>query len=131
MANFAHYFNSRFAGCRLLAKAWDQHRERDVSIYQIPGQVDCVGVSDTIDRWIAPVAPELFNVNIHQLFRDLQSGVEIKLPIIAPRLGATVKTSRRALIAGPPLGITPDLFECVRRRPGKSDAPATNRRALI
>lgn len=86
MANFAHYFNSRFAGCRLLAKAYDQHRNRDVSIYQIPGQVDCVGVSDTIDRWIAPVSPELFSVNIHQLMRDLQSGVDVKLPVLSPKL---------------------------------------------
>jgi hypothetical protein len=81
MANFAHYFNSRFAGCQCLAHAFDQHRNRDVKIYQIPGVVDCVGVSDGVDRWIAPVAPELFSVNIQKLLRDLQEGVSIKLPV--------------------------------------------------
>lgn len=123
--NFAHYFNNRFAACRLIAETFDQHRDRDVKIYQIPGQVDCVGVSDGIDRWIAPVAPELFQVNIHQLMRDLSDGKDIKLPV---RAGRPVKTSRRALLADSDAVAPPMEEEAVLRRPSKSQS---TRRKLL
>lgn len=131
MASFKHYFNSRFAGCRLLAEAFDQHRNRNVSIYQIPGHIDVVGVSDTIDRWIAPVAPELFSVNIYQLMRDLHDGKDIKLPIRSPLLAQSGKKGRRALIdeahANPP----PAEPEPVKRRPGKSQVAPARSRILV
>lgn len=98
MANFAHYFNSRFAGCRLLALTWDHCRHRDVKIYQVPGHMDCVGVSDGVDRWIAPVAPDLFSVDIQKLLRDLQEGENIKLPVVAPALAKKEPRSRRRLL---------------------------------
>jgi hypothetical protein len=107
--NFAHYFNSRFAGCRLLAKAYDHCRNREVNLYQIPGHVDVVGVSDTVDRWIAPVAPDLFTVDIVKLFRDMNEGTEVKLPIIAPALTKERPRTRRSLI-------TDDLPEAPRKR---------------
>ena len=126
MANFKHYFDCRFAGCTLLAKAFDQHRNRDVNIYQIPGHVDVVGVSDTVDRWIAPVAPELFSINIQQLLRDLHSGVPIKLPVTSSK---PVKTSRRALIIEEPANPPADDPEPILRRPSKSQP--RQRRAII
>jgi hypothetical protein len=124
--NYAHYFNSRFSACRVLAYAYDQHRERDVTIYQIPGKVDVVGVSDTVDRWIAPVAPELFSINIQQLFRDMQSGVELKLPIYAPRPGAAQNRGRRALISDDHVVSSPADPGPGKRRPSKS-APSARR----
>jgi len=93
MPNFAHYFNSRFAGCRCLAHTFDQHRNRNVKIYQLPGHMDAVGVSDGVDRWVAPVSPELFRVNIQKLLRDLQDGADIKLPVVA--LGDQQSAPRR------------------------------------
>ena len=131
MANFAHYFNSRFAGCRVLAHAYDQCRERDVTLYQIPGQVECVGVSDTVDRWIAPVAPNLFNVDIMQLFRDMNAGNPVTLPLRGPRPGQASKTGRRALLAESDALPSPEEPEPIRRRPGKSDALVRARRVLL
>jgi len=125
MANFSHYFNSRFAGCRLLAEAFDQHRNRDVRIYQIPGQMDCVGVCDQVDRWIAPVTPDIFSVNIHQLIRDLHDGKDIKLPVRAGKASEPSKSPRRRLILETEASPPPEDPEPVRRR------PTTKRRTLI
>lgn len=132
MANFAHYFNSRFAGCQLLAEAFDQHRDRDVRIYRLPGQMECVGVSDGIDRWVAPVTPDIFSVNIHQLMRDLHDGKQISLPVRAGKAQEPSKRARRRLIteteASPPEADP----EPVLRRPRASLAPTpTKRRALL
>jgi len=130
MANFKHYFDSRFAGCRLIAKAYDQHRNRDVSIYLLPGMVDVVGVSDGVDRWVAPVAPELFSVNIQQVLRDIHSGVPITLPVVAGKPQAA-RTGRRALIledgASPPQAEEKPIL----RRPSKALAPSRTRRTII
>lgn len=130
MANFKHYFDSRFAGCRILAHAYDQHRNRDVTIYQLPGYVDCVGVSDTVDRWIAPVAPNLFSVDIYQLFRDLHDGKDVKLPLRAGKPGEGQKRARRALIEDDAVVAPPTEPEPVLRRPSKSESQS-RRRILI
>ena len=114
--NFSHYFNNRFAGCRLIAEAYDHCRLRDVKIYLIPGQVDCVGVCDTVDRWIAPVAPDLFTVDIQQVLRDIFAGKDVKLPVRAPAL---IKQARRPLILEPPTS------------PPESEPAPPKRRALI
>lgn len=128
--SFNQYFNSRFAGCRTLAHAFDQHRNRDVTIYQIPGRLDCVGVSDGVDRWIAPVVANIFSVDIEQLFRDLQSGVQVKLPLEARQ--ASVKPRRRALLAEDGASPSDPEPELVRRRPSKSETPvATPRRRVL
>lgn len=129
--SFNQYFNSRFAGCRTLAHTYDQHRNRDVTIYQIPGRLDCVGVSDNVDRWIAPVAPNLFSVDIEQLFKDLQSGVPVKLPIVAGK--SQPRTGRRALLSEDGPSPSDPEPEVVRRRPSKpqTPAPTSRRRVLI
>lgn len=80
MANWKTYMNSDYAGCRLLAYARDYCRNRDVRIYQIPGEVEAVGISDGVDRWIAPVKADVFSVNIARLFEDMAAGREIPKP---------------------------------------------------
>jgi len=87
MANWKHYINSGFAGCRLLAYARDYCRDRDVRIYQIPGQVDAVGISDGVDAWIAPVRADVFSVNVARLFDDMQAGRELPKPVPPVRRG--------------------------------------------
>lgn len=48
------------AGCRLIARAHDECRNRDVTLYALPGYWDVVGVSDGTDAWIAPASAGLF-----------------------------------------------------------------------
>lgn len=97
MANFKHYFMNDFAGCRLIAKAFDQHRHREVSIYLLPGQFEYVGVSDGTDKWIAPVIAEPFSVNIREIILAIQNKEEIKLPVIAKSL-KEIETEKEAPI---------------------------------
>lgn len=91
MANWKHYINSDFSGCRLLAYARDYCRDRDVRIFLIPGQADAVGITDGVDRWIAPVRADVFSVNVERLLADLQAGKELPKPV------PPVKRSRVAL----------------------------------
>jgi len=51
---FNHFFANHFAGCRLLVTGRDKHRDREVKVYALPGEFDIVGITDTIDAWIAP-----------------------------------------------------------------------------
>jgi hypothetical protein len=80
MSRFNSYFANDFASCRLLAYARDPHRERDVRIYLMPGDIENVGVTDGVDKWICPVICNPFSVNIIQLVKDIQSGVVIPKP---------------------------------------------------
>lgn len=79
---FNSYLNGHFKSCRLLATARDTHRERDVRVYQIPGEFEIVGVCDGVDAWIAPVTAGVY-------FRTAE--------------GDLVETMRR-LRAGEPIG---------------------------
>lgn len=126
MPNFNHYMNSGFAGCKLLAHAHDNHRNREVRIYMIPGEVECVGVTDTVDRWIAPVAAEPFSLPLGQVLKDLFDGKKLDLPIMAGQ-----KRPRKRLLE-PGDGDTPtEPDEPLRRRPTKSEAPASRPRKQL
>ena len=81
MANWKHYISNGYAGCKLLAYAHDHCRDRDVRIYLIPGQYEAVGISDGVDSWIAPVAPDLFSVDVQKLIKALQAGEDIPKPV--------------------------------------------------
>ena len=98
MASFNHYFANHFSSCRLLAKAYDHCRLRDVKIYQVPGHIEFVGVTDGTDCWIAPVSAELFTLNILQLMRDLSDGKDIKLPLVASNVLKEGPRTRRKLL---------------------------------
>lgn len=55
MNRFNQYFVSGFSGCKLVATGFDPHRERDVRMFLMPGITDCLGVTDTVDSWVAPL----------------------------------------------------------------------------
>lgn len=80
MGKFTPYMKDHFAGlgCRLIARAYDKHRERRVTIHAVPGYYDCVGVSDGTDAWIAPASAGLFfgtaTGDCADLMRRLQAG---------------------------------------------------------
>lgn len=113
MSSFSRYFNNNFAGCRLIAYARDNHRNRDVAIYLMPGNVADVGVTDGVDKWICPVIANPFSVNVPQLVRDILAGKSIPTPtpmgerqdkrrprkIIEEPISAP--TRRRALLSDP------------------------------
>lgn len=75
MANYNYYFANDFRSCTLLAYARDPYRERDVRIYQIPGEVENVGITDGTDKWIAPVIANPFSVNIIALMDNIRNGI--------------------------------------------------------
>lgn len=110
MANYKLYMNRDFAGCRLLAYAYDHCRLRDVRIFMMPGEVETVGVSDGTDTWIAPVAGDPFSVNIPRIMKDILDGKTVAVPVKpgAPQIkrravlpgegGQSIHQSRRALL---------------------------------
>lgn len=90
MSRFNEYINCHFGGygCRLIARARDEHRGRDVTLHQIPGYWDCVGVSDGTDAWIAPAAASPFfrtaTGDVADILRRLQAGDPIPVVPDAP-----------------------------------------------
>jgi hypothetical protein len=71
---YRNFINSHFDGCRLLANAYDEHRNRAVRIFMMPGQFDVVGVSDGTDSWVAPVIADPFSVSVKRILDDIQAG---------------------------------------------------------
>lgn len=131
MANYKHYFNNNFAGCRHLAYAQDMHRNREVRVYQIPGEIECVGVTDGVDKWIAPVIANPFSLNIGELIKRLASGEQIKLPVGTPPGQAPVKSSRRALVEPDPTQPPKPARRALLADPGEPQAPVSTRRRVI
>jgi hypothetical protein len=84
--------NSDFAGCRLLAYAHDNCRNRDVRLYLIPGEWEAVGVTDGVDKWVAPAVRDIMSVDIPKLLRMLQAGDDI------PKPTPLVRRQREALV---------------------------------
>lgn len=104
MTRFNSYFASGFAGCRLLAEAFDHCRNRQVKIYQVPGEFDFVGISDGHETWIAPAVASVFSVNVRQILDDIKAG---KVPQPGPllrRRGAPVATNPPPLLRKRPSG---------------------------
>ena len=130
MTRFNNHFNNNFGSCRCIAKAWDHCRNRDVSIYQIPNEIEVVGIHDGTDSWVAPVRDEIFSVPIAKLMDELRAGVIIKLPVV---MGQPIKTGRRRLIeqgdANPPPDPAPHVL--ARRRVPLASIPTATRRALL
>jgi hypothetical protein len=80
VSKFNLYLNNHFAGygCRLIARARDTSRGRDVTIHAIPGYWDVVGVSDGTDAWIAPTAAGPFfktsTGDVGKIMKALEAG---------------------------------------------------------
>lgn len=90
MSRFNRFMENHFAGCRLIAKAYDHCRSRDVSLFAIPGEFQVVGVSDGTDCWMAPVIADPFSVRVQSLLDMLREGKPL------PAIG---KARQRVLIA--------------------------------
>lgn len=88
---FNHFMASHFksGGCRLIARARDTCRNRDVELYQIPGEWDVVGVSDGTDAWIAPSAASPFfktaTGDVSEILRRMKMGEPLPPVPNAPR----------------------------------------------
>lgn len=79
MSRYNRHFANHFSSCRLLAYAYDPHRQRDVKLYMIPGEVEVVGVHDGVDSWIAPALNELFSVDVKTLMRAIFDGKDVEV----------------------------------------------------
>ncbi len=75
MSRFNHYFANDFASCKLIAYARDNCRGRDVRIFKMPDNVECVGVSDGVDKWIAPVIANPFSIDIIKWMKNHIDGI--------------------------------------------------------
>lgn len=95
MSRFNSYFSSHFAGCRLLAQANDPHRNRDVKLYQFPGEFDYVGVTDGHESWVAPAVASIFSVNVKRILDDIKEGKE-------PEVGPLLRRRATQGAANPP-----------------------------
>jgi len=71
---YRNWINSHFDSCRLLANAYDEHRNRSVRVFMMPGIFDVVGVSDGVDAWVAPVIIDPFSVSVKRILDDIQAG---------------------------------------------------------
>lgn len=112
MSRYNALMNSHFSGCRLLHTGHDPHRNREVRFFLLPGEFDYVGISDTVDAWIAPVATP-FMVKVREALGLIREG---KSP--------PATTSRRRLILDEP---SPEPEP--RRRRAVIEEPQPTRRA--
>ena len=126
--NFKHYMTSHYAGCRLVARGFDPHRERDVRMYQIPGTMEVLGVDDGTDRWIAPLTSPFLAVVLKAL-RDEASGEPQTWPIVlGQRPGAVGR--RKLLDEAPATPAPPRARKQLVDEPAVLQAPV-RRRALL
>lgn len=82
--NFKYHINNHFAGCHVLGLAKDEHRNRDVKVFALPGVFDVVGVFDGTDAWIAPVIADPFNIDIKKRLEDYAAGRPPRLRRMPP-----------------------------------------------
>lgn len=86
MNRFNEFMGSHFksSGCRLIARARDTCRNRDVSIFALPGYWDVVGVSDGTDAWVAPASAGVFfgtaTGDCADLMKRLKAGEALPVP---------------------------------------------------
>ena len=90
MSRFNTYINTHFSSCRVIARAFDDCRGREVTLHQIPGHWDAVGVTDGTDAWVAPAAAAPFfrtaTGNVAEILRRLQAGEPLpEIPDAPPR----------------------------------------------
>lgn len=71
---FNHEMNTHFRDCTLIAEAYDSHRDRHVTLHILPGNEDCVGVTDGTDAWLCPISVDAFGINIAKARSDVRDG---------------------------------------------------------
>jgi hypothetical protein len=131
MSRFNNFMNSHFSGCQLLAKTRDLCRQRDVSVFRIPGEVECVGVSDGTDSWIAPVIANPFSFDLIKLFKDFADGIPVKLPLIGHQPSdGPVKSRRKLLNEDPPPNPPPSTRKQLLVDPGETQIAKRTRASV-
>lgn len=120
MSKYNHYLMGHFGSCRLIARAFDDCRNRQVKLYAMPGIYDAVGVTDGTDAWIAPAAASPFfrtsTGDVTAIMRRLAAGED---PGPVPDAPATAQKRLRARLVHDPDPIPP-----TRRRVLLADVPA-------
>jgi len=85
MTIYNRYLKNHFSECRHIANARDEHRNRDVRLYAIPGVFDWVGVFDGVDAWVAPTIIQPFSVDVRKLLSMVAAGERIDLERPPPK----------------------------------------------
>lgn len=86
MSDYKYHLSHRFGtGCTLVAMARDEHRNREIKLYHMPGNFEYVGVNDGVDVWICPVNADPFGANTPRLFEDIRTGKRLDPPSLAPK----------------------------------------------
>lgn len=122
MTRFNFFMNTHFSSCRLIARARDLCRNRNVTIHQIPGYWDVVGISDGIDSWVAPVisAGPFFRTatgDVEHIMKCLQAGDPLPPVPDAPRRRVTLtETSDSPPPRRPRVTLMNDTQPATRRR---------------
>lgn len=69
---YNQHMNNHFSGCRLLAKAYDPYRFRNVELRLIPGEFDVIGITDGVDAWVSPTCIDPFSVGLPKLIEEFR-----------------------------------------------------------
>lgn len=81
-----YHINNRFGACHHIANARDEHRNRDVRLFHIPGEFEYIGINDGVDCWICPVKADPFSANTPRLLEDIRAGKIVHAqPLSRPR----------------------------------------------
>lgn len=102
MAEWRYHIGNKFGACKLIAKARDEHRGRDVRLYHVPGEFDYVGVNDGIDCWICPVIADPFSAAVGRQLTRIREGKEIIPVDESARVRRRVAPGTQMQLALPP-----------------------------
>jgi hypothetical protein len=132
MAAWKNYLNSHFSGCRKVAEGFDPHRQREIKVYAIPGEFDCVGQSDGTDAFIVPLSTP-FMSNVAKAMKALLAGEDIGVVQLEHKKPEGFKSPRKRVVVGAPqqqqeLPLEPAP---VRRRVTAVVSQPTTRRRVI
>lgn len=127
-SSLKYHLNSRFRTCHRIAKAFDLCRNRDVTLYLIPGRFDLVGVDDTVDVWMAPVAADPFSVNIKRIVADIQAGKPLHEIEVVSKRKSVDRTQLSVLLGSQPSADEPPSRKRRATTPEPQEPPAVPER---
>lgn len=99
MASFNRFFANHFGGCKLVGIGFDPHRNRDVKLFMIPGEVEVLGVSDGVDTWVAPTSSPFLEPVTKAVRAFVGGDHDVVFPIELNREGrAPIKRARTRVL---------------------------------
>jgi len=131
MSRFNAYFANDFRGCRLIAYGYDIHREREVKVYLMPGDLENVGLTDGVDKWIAPAIADPFGsrgLNIARLVKDIAEGKDVAPPV---RPSLVKSRGRRTILEDEPAQPPKRERRALLDAATAEQAPSRSRRVLL